>query len=323
MELGADERAFGPGFARPGSWSSTTGDAERRRFTGHSLCRAAAVGRTRRRAATPRVCGGSARSRPTPPATRSLSPFMPAGSLASRTLVPAATRPAPPLLGLFALLQPSACGSSSASAAAGRRGSCRRRERRLSPPGPYRWLRHPNYLVATAEIALLPLALPPMLSPCGAFSALNLALVVRRIAIEERVLAPRRGQDDRRHSGAGRPGSALPRCASACSWRSSISRSSPARCPRCEAGLGILEFDRLSWVQTAYLTAEIVAIPLTGWLTLMLSTRGAFVACVGGFTAASLACAVSTGFWIPDPGAGGSGLLRRRFDPAGLSRRSS
>jgi MFS transporter, DHA2 family, multidrug resistance protein len=66
--------------------------------------------------------------------------------------------------------------------------------------------------------------------------------------------------------------------------------------PEIQAGLGI-PLDRLSWVQTAYLMAEIVAIPLTGWLTLMLSTRGAFVVCVGGFTAASLACAISTGFW--------------------------
>jgi MFS transporter, DHA2 family, multidrug resistance protein len=66
--------------------------------------------------------------------------------------------------------------------------------------------------------------------------------------------------------------------------------------PEIQAGLGI-PLDRLSWVQTAYLMAEIVAIPLTGWLSLMLSTRGAFVACAGGFTAASLACALSTGFW--------------------------
>ncbi|HUC09129.1 MAG TPA: DHA2 family efflux MFS transporter permease subunit [Stellaceae bacterium] len=66
--------------------------------------------------------------------------------------------------------------------------------------------------------------------------------------------------------------------------------------PEIQAGLG-LPLDRLSWIQTAYLMAEIVAIPLTGWLTLMLSTRGAFVACVGGFTAASLGCALSTGFW--------------------------
>jgi DHA2 family multidrug resistance protein len=43
--------------------------------------------------------------------------------------------------------------------------------------------------------------------------------------------------------------------------------------------------------------AEIVAIPLTGWLTRVMSTRGAFVACVCGFTVASLACSGSTSFW--------------------------
>jgi len=68
--------------------------------------------------------------------------------------------------------------------------------------------------------------------------------------------------------------------------------------PEIQAGLG-LALDQLSWVQTAYLMAEMVAIPLTGWLAAMLSTRGAFVTCVSGFTAASLACAGSTGFlWL-------------------------
>jgi MFS transporter, DHA2 family, multidrug resistance protein len=50
-------------------------------------------------------------------------------------------------------------------------------------------------------------------------------------------------------------------------------------------------------VQTAYLIAEVVAIPLTGWLTRIMSTRGAFLACICGFTAASLACAGSNSFW--------------------------
>ena len=65
--------------------------------------------------------------------------------------------------------------------------------------------------------------------------------------------------------------------------------------PDIQAGLGI-ELNQLSWVQTAYLIAEIVAIPLTGWLTRVMSTRGAFLACIGGFTAASLACAASNSF---------------------------
>ena len=66
--------------------------------------------------------------------------------------------------------------------------------------------------------------------------------------------------------------------------------------PEIQTGLH-LEFAQLSWVQTAYLMAEVVAIPLTGWLTRLLSTRGAFVAGMLGFTAASVACALSTGFW--------------------------
>ncbi len=67
--------------------------------------------------------------------------------------------------------------------------------------------------------------------------------------------------------------------------------------PEIQAGLGI-PLSWLSWVQTAYLMAEIVAIPLTGWLSRALSLRCAFVACVGGFTAASLLCAASRGFWM-------------------------
>jgi len=60
--------------------------------------------------------------------------------------------------------------------------------------------------------------------------------------------------------------------------------------PEIQAGLGIA-LNRLSWVQTAYLIAEVVAIPLTGWLTRVMSTRGAFLACISGFALASLACA--------------------------------
>ena len=52
----------------------------------------------------------------------------------------------------------------------------------------------------------------------------------------------------------------------------------------------------LSWVQTAYLIAEIVAIPLTGWLTRLMTLRGLFIAAVTGFTLASLGCAMSNNF---------------------------
>lgn len=68
--------------------------------------------------------------------------------------------------------------------------------------------------------------------------------------------------------------------------------------PEIQAALQI-PLDRLGWVQTAYLSAEIVAIPLTGWITRALSTRGAFIVCVLGFTASSAACAGAAGFgWL-------------------------
>src|ERR1700687_3668586 len=62
-----------------------------------------------------------------------------------------------------------------------------------------------------------------------------------------------------------------------------------------------LELNQLSWIQTTYLMAEIVGIPLTGWLTRVMSTRGAFLAGVVGFTLASIACALATGFWSMVP----------------------
>jgi len=57
--------------------------------------------------------------------------------------------------------------------------------------GPYRWLRHPNYWVVAAEIALLPLALgAPALAIV--FTLLNAAVLAWRIRVEESTLAPRR-----------------------------------------------------------------------------------------------------------------------------------
>ena len=65
--------------------------------------------------------------------------------------------------------------------------------------------------------------------------------------------------------------------------------------PAIQGALGIAP-DQMSWVQTAYLVAEVIAIPLTGVLTRTLSTRGLFVLSIGTFTAASLGCAMSGGF---------------------------
>lgn len=51
--------------------------------------------------------------------------------------------------------------------------------------------------------------------------------------------------------------------------------------------------DQLSWIQTGYLMAEVIAIPLTGWLTRAISLRWMFSAATLGFTLASLGCALS------------------------------
>src|ERR1700733_7122545 len=54
--------------------------------------------------------------------------------------------------------------------------------------------------------------------------------------------------------------------------------------------------DAMSWIQTAYLIAEIIAIPLTGWLTRVLTLRWLFVAAISLFTLASVGCAFSGSF---------------------------
>jgi DHA2 family multidrug resistance protein len=51
--------------------------------------------------------------------------------------------------------------------------------------------------------------------------------------------------------------------------------------------------DEISWVQTAYLIAEIIMIPLSGWLTRVFSTRWLFTASAAGFTLASLLCGLA------------------------------
>ena len=54
--------------------------------------------------------------------------------------------------------------------------------------------------------------------------------------------------------------------------------------------------DQMSWVQTAYLIAEVIAIPLTGALTRVLSMRWLFVFALTVFTVASIGCAASSSF---------------------------
>lgn len=60
-----------------------------------------------------------------------------------------------------------------------------------------------------------------------------------------------------------------------------------------QAGLSA-SADEIAWVQTAYLIAEVIMIPLSGFLARMLSTRVLFALAAGGFTAASALCATAT-----------------------------
>jgi methyltransferase len=53
--------------------------------------------------------------------------------------------------------------------------------------GPYRWIRHPNYVAVFFEVLALPLVYTAWLTACAATVA-HVALLRRRIAAEERVL---------------------------------------------------------------------------------------------------------------------------------------
>jgi len=67
--------------------------------------------------------------------------------------------------------------------------------------------------------------------------------------------------------------------------------------PTIQGALGISP-DAMSWIQTAYLIAEVIAIPLTGLLTRILTLRWLFAAAVSVFTLASIGCAFSGGFAV-------------------------
>ena len=59
-----------------------------------------------------------------------------------------------------------------------------------------------------------------------------------------------------------------------------------------QAGLSATQ-DEITWVQTAYLIAEVAIIPLSGWLGRALSTRILFSVSSAGFTLMSLFCALA------------------------------
>lgn len=60
-----------------------------------------------------------------------------------------------------------------------------------------------------------------------------------------------------------------------------------------QAGLGAGS-EEVAWVQTSYLIAEVIMIPLSGVLARILSTRVLFSVCAGGFTLASALAATAT-----------------------------
>jgi DHA2 family multidrug resistance protein len=89
-----------------------------------------------------------------------------------------------------------------------------------------------------------------------------------------------------------------------------------------QAGLSA-SANEITWVQTAYLIAEVVMIPLSGYLSRALGTRILFALSAGGFTAASLMCGLSSSinqmiFWRAVQGFIGGGMIPTVFATAYL-----
>jgi DHA2 family multidrug resistance protein len=87
--------------------------------------------------------------------------------------------------------------------------------------------------------------------------------------------------------------------------------------PTIQQALGIAP-ELMSWIQTAYLIAEIIAIPLTGFLTRLFGMRWLFIVSITVFTIASAGCAASTGFeslifWRVVQGFSGGSLIPAVF----------
>ena len=79
--------------------------------------------------------------------------------------------------------------------------------------------------------------------------------------------------------------------------------------------------DELAWVQTSYLIAEIVVIPLSGWLSRVMSTRWLFCVSAVGFTITSLLCGLGVEHREHDRVPRAAGLSRRLDDPDGVHHR--
>ncbi len=89
-----------------------------------------------------------------------------------------------------------------------------------------------------------------------------------------------------------------------------------------QAGLSA-SADEIPWVQTSYLIAEVIAIPLSGFLSRALGTRVLFTASAAGFTLASVMCGMSSSIdsmivWRALQGFIGGGMVPTVFASAYL-----
>src|SRR6202041_915071 len=89
-----------------------------------------------------------------------------------------------------------------------------------------------------------------------------------------------------------------------------------------QAGLSASSSE-ISWVQTAFLIAEVIAIPLSGFLSRAIGTRILFTISAGGFTIASVMCGTSTSIdsmivWRAVQGFIGGGMVPTVFATAYL-----
>jgi DHA2 family multidrug resistance protein len=87
-----------------------------------------------------------------------------------------------------------------------------------------------------------------------------------------------------------------------------------------QAGLSA-SYSEVSWVQTAYLIAEVIAIPLSGFLSRALGTRLLFAISAAGFTGASLMCGLTSTIeqmilWRAVQGFLGAGMIPTVFASA-------
>jgi DHA2 family multidrug resistance protein len=87
-----------------------------------------------------------------------------------------------------------------------------------------------------------------------------------------------------------------------------------------QAGLSASS-DEITWVQTSYLVAEVIMIPLSGFLSRVLSTRITFAVSAGGFTLMSFMCAHANSIeemivWRAAQGFIGGGMIPTVFASA-------